>query len=289
MAVQPESQRSSTSRTTRPCTGLGHLWRHPNAPTTLASLWALLCTSPCGRRAATRQACRLREPADPSHLRRQRADQSRMALRLAWRPRPPAGSPTASRAACVTTPYISAGCSSPVGGQRGRQPIAPSRDRTAGRVPGPPAAALPSAMRPESSHAGGRHPGGPGLLDAERHAGASKRRAPSSTALSCNSRSGWPRQREHRPQSAASGSSSCSRRKRSRQPGCGRYSRIARPRVAGLERVVARLVVAPGLARGDPAAAHPPHRAVDVEHLQHHLQPGAAQIDERLERGGGAR
>ena len=37
-------------------------------------------------------------------------------------------------------------------------------------------------------------------------------------------------------------------------------------------------------AGGEPAAAHPADRAVDVEHLEHQLQPGAPQVDDRLQR-----
>ena len=36
---------------------------------------------------------------------------------------------------------------------------------------------------------------------------------------------------------------------------------------------------AQGSPGGDPAALDPVHRAVHVEHLEHHLQPGAAQVD----------
>ena len=39
----------------------------------------------------------------------------------------------------------------------------------------------------------------------------------------------------------------------------------------------------------DPAAADPAYGAVDVEDLEHHLQPGAAQFDQRLERLRGLR
>src|SRR4029077_17921757 len=35
---------------------------------------------------------------------------------------------------------------------------------------------------------------------------------------------------------------------------------------------VARLVVVPRLAGADPPALHAPYRAVDIEHLQHHLK-----------------
>ena len=56
-------------------------------------------------------------------------------------------------------------------------------------------------------------------------------------------------------------------------------------RVCGPRRAsVALLVVVPRLAGADPAALDPPHRAVDVEHLQHHLQPGPAEVDQRLQR-----
>ena len=44
-----------------------------------------------------------------------------------------------------------------------------------------------------------------------------------------------------------------------------------------------RGVVGPGLAGGEPAAARAPDRAVDVEHLEHQLEPRPAQIDQRLQ------
>ena len=49
--------------------------------------------------------------------------------------------------------------------------------------------------------------------------------------------------------------------------------------------VVALLVVGPLLAGGRPAAAHPDDSAIDVEHLQHRLEPGPAEVDVRLECG----
>ena len=39
-----------------------------------------------------------------------------------------------------------------------------------------------------------------------------------------------------------------------------------------VELSVTRLVVCPRLPGTDPAPFHPPHRTVDVEHLEHHLQ-----------------
>src|SRR5690606_5654128 len=48
--------------------------------------------------------------------------------------------------------------------------------------------------------------------------------------------------------------------------------------------LVALAVVGPGLTRARPAAADPAYRADDVEYLEHHLQAGAAQVDQRLER-----
>src|SRR5690606_2067601 len=41
-----------------------------------------------------------------------------------------------------------------------------------------------------------------------------------------------------------------------------------------LDALVALAVVGPGLTRARPAAADPAYRAVDVEHLEHHLQAG---------------
>jgi hypothetical protein len=53
---------------------------------------------------------------------------------------------------------------------------------------------------------------------------------------------------------------------------------------AGLvQRAVARFVVLPPLTCGDPAALDAPHGAVDVEHLEHHLQARAAEVDQRLQ------
>ena len=46
------------------------------------------------------------------------------------------------------------------------------------------------------------------------------------------------------------------------------------------------LVVGPLLAGADPAALDAPDRAVDVEHLQHHLQPGAARSTSGSSAGG---
>ncbi len=48
---------------------------------------------------------------------------------------------------------------------------------------------------------------------------------------------------------------------------------------------VALGVVAPRLTGRDPAAADAAHRAVDVEHLQHRLEPRARQLDPRLQQG----
>lgn len=48
-------------------------------------------------------------------------------------------------------------------------------------------------------------------------------------------------------------------------------------------------VVDPGPAGALPAALHPVHRAVHVEHLEHRLQPGPAQLHQGLERGQGHR
>ena len=48
-------------------------------------------------------------------------------------------------------------------------------------------------------------------------------------------------------------------------------------------------VVRPRGAGGDPAALHAADRAVDVEHLEHRLEPGPLEVDLRLQRGGGLR
>ena len=62
----------------------------------------------------------------------------------------------------------------------------------------------------------------------------------------------------------------------------GQHGRLLVPTSRG-HPVVAVLVVGPVLAGGRPPAAHAPDRSVDVEHLQHRLQPGAAQVDLRLQ------
>ena len=49
------------------------------------------------------------------------------------------------------------------------------------------------------------------------------------------------------------------------------------------------VVVVPGLAGGDPTATDPAYGPVDVEHLQHHLQPGPAQVNQGLQGLGGQR
>jgi hypothetical protein len=43
------------------------------------------------------------------------------------------------------------------------------------------------------------------------------------------------------------------------------------------------------LARRAPAAFHAPDRAVDVEHLEHHLQAAAPQVDQGLQPSRGQR
>src|SRR4029079_11406657 len=48
-------------------------------------------------------------------------------------------------------------------------------------------------------------------------------------------------------------------------------------------------VVGPGLAGRLPAAADPAYGAVDVAHLEHLLEPGAAEVDVGLEAGGAER
>ena len=61
------------------------------------------------------------------------------------------------------------------------------------------------------------------------------------------------------------------------------------PGPLGGDPLVAVGVVGPVLAGRGPAAADPADRAVHVEHLEHHLEPAAGQVDPGLQRGGGQR
>ncbi len=118
-------------------------------------------------------------------------------------------------------------------------------------------------------------------------------RSASSTAASETSAStaSSPPQLSQRPQSAASGSSSWSRRKRIRHRS---VREVVEHRLllalAGLAHpAVALLVVGPRLPGRLPAAAHPAYGAVDVEHLEHRLEAVAVEVDVRLQGGGAQR
>ena len=99
---------------------------------------------------------------------------------------------------------------------------------------------------------------------------------------------GCPVQLSHRPHGCAAGSSSCWRRYSIRQP---RRAQVVEhglllPVALGRHRRVALGVVDPRLPGGRPAAADLAHRAVHVQDLEHHLQPGPAQVDPGLQRAG---
>ena len=119
----------------------------------------------------------------------------------------------------------------------------------------------------------------------------SRSRAASASAVATSRLHTVPVQTSQRPHGAADGSSSWRRRNTMRHSVVSRYSSIAfcsATRASAMRRCRSRSYDPFG-AGADPAALDPLGGAVGVEHLEQHLQPGARQVDPRLDRRRGQR